>query len=40
MNNAKLDYSNGFYDNTIDQGHPNPGEDTVSYTHLSGYDAR
>lgn len=29
MNNAKLDYSNGFYDNTIDQGHPNPGEDTI-----------
>ena len=29
MNNAKLDYSNGFYDNTIDQDHPNPGEDTI-----------
>ena len=29
MNNAKLDYSNGFYDTTIDQGHPGPGEDTI-----------
>lgn len=28
-NDAQLDYSNGFYSNSVDNGHPEPGEDTI-----------
>ena len=29
MNDAQLDYSNGFYSDSNDSGHPDPGEDTI-----------